>query len=370
MECAPADANCNPLAALLLYLHPTSTCSARVPPTTARAVYGQHGDFSANTANNGGVSAAALNGPIGIREDSGGNLYIADRTNNRVLYYPQDSTIATRVYGQSGDFTTNAAGTTADTLTTPYEAIPDGEDLIVSDFGNNRLLRFAGTATTAVTVYGQNGNFTTNTAATSAQAFDKPNGLALDSDRRLFVSDVDNDRVISFASGSTTATGVYGQTDFVTQTAGTSNSKMDGPFGIALDAFGGLYVADQINNRVLFFPAGATTATRVYGQLGDFTTNTANKGGISPDSLSGPTGVAVDPFNGLYVADLNNARVLYFEPGSTTASRVYGQPDFTSATPDNGGVNANSLNGPVAVFRSCDGALYVSDFNGNRVLAY
>ena len=46
------------------------------------------------------------------------------------------------------------------------------------------------------------------------------------------------------------------------------------PYDLALDRSGNLYVADSYNNRVLFYPAGSTTATRVYGQLGSFTTNT------------------------------------------------------------------------------------------------
>jgi hypothetical protein len=55
-------------------------------------------------------------------------------------------------------------------------------------------------------------------------------------------------------------------------------------FGVAVYGTG-LYVADLTNHRALYFPAGASTATRVSGQLGDFTTATANNGGVSTDSL-------------------------------------------------------------------------------------
>lgn len=55
-------------------------------------------------------------------------------------------------------------------------------------------------------------------------------------------------------------------------------------------------------------------AIRVYGQLGSFTTNDANKGGISADSLNRPTGVSVDS-SGVYVAENQNFRALFF-PGS------------------------------------------------------
>src|SRR5271157_3155172 len=54
---------------------------------------------------------------------------------------------------------------------------------------------------------------------------------------------------------------------------------------------------------------GSTTAARVYGQGGSFTTNTANNGGISATSLTAPTGVAVDGSGNLYVADSVNSRV-------------------------------------------------------------
>ncbi|HOW83526.1 MAG TPA: hypothetical protein PK573_13265, partial [Spirochaetota bacterium] len=80
------------------------------------------------------------------------------------------------------------------------------------------------------------------------------------------------------------------------------------------------------------------TATRVYGQGGSFTSGTANNGGISADSLSRPGCVVADS-DGVYVADINNHRVLYFEGSSTTATRVYGQGgSFTSGTDNNGGI--------------------------------
>ena len=103
-------------------------------------------------------------------------------------------------------------------------------------------------------------------------------------------------------------------------------------------------MADFVNNRVLFYPAGSTTATRVYGQLGSFTTNTVNKGGISADSLCFPFGVALDSSDNLYVTDFGNNRVLFYPAGSTTATRVYGQlGSFTTNTANTGGISADSL---------------------------
>ena len=90
-----------------------------------------------------------------------------------------------------------------------------------------------------------------------------------------------------------------------------------------------------------------TTADRVYGQGGVFTTGTVNNGGFSANSLNESYGLSVDSAGGLYAADFRNHRVLHYPSGSTTADRVYGQGGvFTTATVNNGGVSANSLNFP------------------------
>jgi hypothetical protein len=52
-----------------------------------------------------------------------------------------------------------------------------------------------------------------------------------------------------------------------------------------------------------------TTAVRVFGQP-DFTHNTINNGGLSATSLQNPWGAALDTKGNLYVADSVNNRVL------------------------------------------------------------
>jgi sugar lactone lactonase YvrE len=126
-------------------------------------------------------------------------------------------------------------------------------------------------------------------------------------------------RYMFFPPSSTTASIVYGTGGSFT-TYGSLQSN-----GMALDAVGGLYVSESWYNRVLYYPPGSLTPSRVYGQAGNFSGSTANLGGISADSLNRPTGVAVDSSGGLYIGDSQNYRVLYYPPGSTTATRVYGE---------------------------------------------
>ena len=68
--------------------------------------------------------------------------------------------------------------------------------------------------------------------------------------------------------------------------------------------------------------AQSTTADVVYGQLGSFTTRTVDKGGVSANSLAAPETATLDSSGNLYVGDSENSRVLFYPAGSTTATRV------------------------------------------------
>jgi hypothetical protein len=113
------------LTLLIVGLSMVGARPAAAQSTTADVVYGQFGSFTTGAQNNGGISANSLSTPTGSALDSSGNLYVADETNNRVLFYPSGSTTATRVYGQLGSFTTNTAnngGISANSLYDPQES--------------------------------------------------------------------------------------------------------------------------------------------------------------------------------------------------------------------------------------------------------
>ena len=75
--------------------------------TVADRVFGQQGSFTTGQRNKGGVSAGSLYLPMGLAVDRQGNLYAADSNNYRVLRYDQPlrhDTVADRVYGKQGRF--------------------------------------------------------------------------------------------------------------------------------------------------------------------------------------------------------------------------------------------------------------------------
>ncbi len=362
------------------FVAPGAAQPGNLEPITAGVVWGQGGSFTSNA--NNGISASSMQALGGVLVDPAGNLYAADGQNNRVLFFPRGSMTATRVYGQNGSFTTGTAnngGVSANSLSNPQGlALDSSGDLYVADEYNNRVLFYPAGSTTATRVYGQNGSFTTkteNNGGVSANSLGQPYGLAVDASGGLYVSDYQNNRVLFYPAGSTTATRVYGQGGSFTSNAvnngGISASSLNQPTGVALDSSGDLYIADIYNNRVLFYPSGSTTATRVYGQLGSFTSGTANNGGITADSLDNPMYPALDSAGDLYVVDRSNNRMVFYPFGSTTATRVYGQlGSFTSGAANNGGISANSFSEPWAVAVDNSGNVYVSDYSNNRVLEY
>jgi len=173
------------------------------------------------------------------------------------------------------------------------------------------------------------------------------------------------------------ASGVLGQSDFVTLTSGLTASTLNTPKGIAVDpTTGKLFVADYENRRVLRWSSvdkmvNGAAAEVVLGQP-DFTTNTE---GTSATTMARPYGIYVDAAGRLWVADFSNARVLRFDnastiPSGSPANKVLGQMDFTTNTINTGGISASTMNRPISVFGDANGNLYVSDRDNRRVLRF
>ncbi|HBE27109.1 MAG TPA: hypothetical protein DDW33_15660 [Ktedonobacter sp.] len=185
-----------------------------VGSTIADFVYGQGtpGNSQANfTSNASGNGATGLNNPRDVAVDSTG-LYVVDSSNNRVLHYIPGNPTADRVYGQLDFASTSVQANqgldnpTAATLDNPTMVALDKQGaLYIADRNNNRILYYApsislrGNDPSAVRVYGQKG-YTTRHSSTTDSTFNGPGAVAVDNTGNVFVLDIFNQRVLKFTT--------------------------------------------------------------------------------------------------------------------------------------------------------------------------
>ncbi len=356
----------------------------------------------------------------------GGQLFVSDRSNHRVLVFDLDASAdptshaAAYVLGQT-DTEHNEANRGGDpdrsTLNRPrgIDVVQDGATrwLVVADSGNHRVLVYdlgSGLANglAADVVLGQtdfSGDRPNRGAGTSGCT---PAGVGADTlvsptvplvatvgtRTLLFVADTGNNRVLgwdlsagglgSLGSGAP-ADYVLGQPDLQTRSSNacgsTAADTLDDPDGLAL--WGTiLFVSDQYNDRVLGFDLGPNAsrltatpsglaASWVLGQA-TFDASRSNQGGAAgPATLYAPGALGLDG-DRLIVADRRNHRVMVYDlsAGLTSgmnAAFVFGQPDFVSTT---AATSATGLSWPRGLGVAEGQRLFVGDALNHRVLTF
>ena len=156
--------------------------------------------------------------------------------------------------------------------------------------------------------------------------------------------------------------GTFGFVDGTGDVFGTT--QLSNPSGVAVDTFGNVYVADTFNNRIRkITPAGDTTTLAGNGTFG-FVDGTGGPGGTT--QFRSPTGVAVDGAGNVYVADFDNQRIRKITPtGDTTTLAGNGTYGFIDGT--GGPLGATQFRSPNSVAVDAAGNVYVTDANNNRI---
>lgn len=336
------------------------------------------------------ASASSLRSPSGLAIDPvSGKLFVASGTQNRVLRYADVASLASgaaaeAVIGQ-GSYTTTGPGATASTLHEPKGLHLDSSGrLWVADYFNHRVLMFENAATlpefgaTPDLVLGQP-NFTTVSSGVSETGMNGPVGVFVDAADNLWVADSDNFRVLKFASVSSlsngaAATTVLGQPNFNSSIPGTSVSQTENVAALVVDADGSLWVADYGNQRVLRFDDAATlgNGAPADGVLGqvDFTSSIV---GTTAETMAEPSALALDPTGTLFISDFNSNRVIYHKnPGAkTNGAAADGVIGQADFTSADNSITERILFQPYGGLDfDASGHLWVADFSHHRVLRF
>ena len=313
--------------------------------------YGYSGD-------NGPATSAQLNFPDGVAMDVPGNLYIADGRNNRIREV-SNGVIATVAGTGTGDYSGDGGPATSAKLYDPVGVAVDAAgNLYIADLANYRIRKVSNGVITTVAGNGTPGYGGDNGPATSAQ-LNVPEGVTVDAAGNLYIADRDNNRVRKVANGVITTIAGNGTAGYSGDGGPAISAELNGPLGIAVDAAGNIYIADYYNNRIRKVSNGAITTVAGGGSSG-----LGENGPATNAQFNGPYGVAIDALGNLYIADHGNYRIRKVSGGVITTVAGNGTP---SDSGDGGPATSAELVDPEGVAVDSSGEVYVADSSVRRV---
>ena len=277
-------------------------------------------DFSGD---GGPAVEASFRVPAGLVFDGEGNLYIADRENHRVRKVDTNGNISTFAGTGQGGFSGDGGLAIKARLNLPSGLAADEEgNLYVSDRSNDRIRvidkkgvirTYAGTG-----VAGFQGDAG---PALKAQ-LDKPFGIALDKKENLYIADRNNNRVRKVSpEGIITTVAGDGGFFFMGDNGPAYRASVAAPTGVAVDKEGNLYIADRNNNRIRvvdrlgMIRTVAGTGQQDYNGDSEVARET---------NLYLPFGLTVDSNNNILVIDRSHYRIRRIDPKSGKVETVAG----------------------------------------------
>jgi hypothetical protein len=316
------------------------------------------GSFGAAGSQDGTGPGARFSGPQGLASDSAGNLYVADSDNHTIRKIVVAAGLVTTFAGSPGlEGSDDGVGATARFSYPHGLAVDDNGNLLVADFGSNRIRKIRLATAEVTTLAGLSGTGASTDGPGDLAEFDGPHSLAYDSAGKLFVTDSSSHTVreVVLATRAVTTLAGRGRSDGSEDGSGAA-ARFAYPTGLARDPAGNLLVADSLNHtiRVVTLATGAVrTLVGLAGQGG-------SRDGTGADArFDFPVGLAYDGAGAVFVADQNNCLIRKVVLATAAVTTIAGSAGMPGSDDGTGGNARFAAPGAVAV----DGAgnLFVAD---------
>lgn len=347
-----------------VYIADTWNCRVRRVDPSGRIVTvagtGKHG----YSGDGGPAAEASLNVPKGLALNPKGNLYVADSKNNRIRMIDASGTITTIAgTGRSG-FTGDGGPAVEARLRYPCGVAVDAAgNVYFGDSSNNRVRMIDSTGVICTIAGTGRRGFRGDGGPAAEAALNWPDSLAMDAQGGLLVADHYNNRIRRIdRSGLIRTVAGTGKRAFGGDGGPAERAHLNRPSGLAVDRSGNVYIADHGNGRVRCVDTSGIITTFAGG--GDPYHN--GDGGPALRANFGIIqGLALGPGGGVYIADSRRHCIRKFEPGgriSTVAGT--GEPGYTG---DGGAATEAGLRSPEGVATDSEGNIYVADSGNRRV---
>ena len=300
---------------------------------------------------------ATFSVPYGVAVDTSGNVYVADSSGHMIRKITAAGVVST-LAGTGSIGMVNGTGSTAQFNNPTGVAVDTSGNVFVAEY-NSHLIRKISAEGVVSTFAGVVNTPSYMDGAGSTAKFNYPNGVALDSSGNVFVADYSNHMVrkISTAGVVSTLAGV-GSAGYLDGAGHTA--QLNYPSGVAVDHLDNVYVADQSNHLIRKITQQGVVST-VAGTL--LSAGTANGAGATAQFRT-PTGVAVDIYGHVYVADYNNHLIRQISAAGvvSTMAGVGGSLGYTE-----GSGSTAKFNYPTGVAVDNSGQVYVADGFNHRI---
>ncbi|MDQ3011953.1 MAG: HYR domain-containing protein, partial [Acidobacteriota bacterium] len=234
---------------------------------------------SGSAGDNGTATSARFNRPTALAIDAQGNLYVADSGNQRIRVINLATGIITSVAGTGGTgYNGDNIAATNSSLYNPTGIALDAQgNLYIADRNNQRIRKVDATTKQITTIAGDGtqGFGGDNGQATSAQ-LNNPNDVTVDSAGNVFIADLTNNRIRRVkANGQIETIAGIGTGGFSGDGGAALQAQLNQPISITIDADCNLYVGDNGSLRIRkLTPAGGGGTTNHNPVI---TSNTGNQ---------------------------------------------------------------------------------------------